>query len=665
MKKHQKAALMAALMLASADTLALPKRGSSSGRAASASGRPAGGGTPGTAIGGGGGAECRPNATQLDGSHTISYDYLLSATDGAFAESQAVRVEEIRPGQYTVKMEAFINACLKPRFEFSQVGGQVFISAYNDHEALKKEEWAEKNNDDKYTECLKDNGLLNAQGAIDWDKANQQGQVSNSYTSPGFSIDQGQINKNTTVKLYFASAQLGSRPPGPAEPPNATDSQLECRWYEDFGRHYIEGSDPLKTQGYELQVGERDQIYRDFQSICRSGDAGDLWTFLYNLRSLGNYADLEDAIEEAILLQQEQASENYMRQMISIIEGIGEEGELTDGQLNRFRHLARQMQSEVLDPLGTQLENLRQRYDSADTLEEKEKLEEKIDKLTDLVERSGIALDTLRPIYGVIRNRESKHPIALDVERMRGKAILYKRIDPRTGRSITLEDANKKIEREVNNFRTAELEDWRCHAQSHRGNPACLRAATQDIQSRQASYARARRQFQSRQLRCQHYMHQARTQGINFFGASPVYEDRKCRRNMKKDMARIQSMGRSTLRYMQRRGEQKSRYQAGYQSYLEYRAQQRRERQNQDDFGSFRLGSLDYSLMDGGPGGYASDMYSLNATPSPYQFNPSMQQMGMPHPSPFAPMPSPMAGPMMHPHSPSPPPMWQQYGGRP
>ncbi len=660
-----KKTFIALLLVASTSVLAIPGRGrSGGGRASPTIPGPGGGGagTPGTTTGSGAGEECKPNRTEYDGSHAMSYDYLLAATDGDIPESEAIALDPAPPSNsnsFSVKMGKHINACMKPRFETTQVGGNVFLSVYNEFDF--NDDWSAMNNGDKYAKCLEEEGLLDSGGNIDWQAAREKGKITSSRTFP-FNIDTNQIDQNTTVKLFFASAQLGDHHSTPAVQPSLIPVELKCRNYEDFGRNYIDTEGT--TRALELKVGEREQRLRDFAALCRSGDVNAMRAQLEHYRSMGNALDLEEAMEAAIFSVMEQNAESYVEQMVGMIQSAGEnEDGLTNGQLNRFRELSRKMVREILDPAATQLESLRERYNNAATDELKDELEARIEKFTELIDRSHISLDTLRPIYGQIRNRESKHPIALDIERMRGKSIVYRKINPLAYDSLTLEEANEKIDKVVNDFRNSELEDWRCHAQSARGNSACLRAATRDIQSRQSQYARARQRFQSLQMRCRQASFQSQTSGISFFGPSPVYEARKCKRQMSRETARIQSIGRRTLAYMNQRGEQKSRYQSSYQSFLEYRALQEAERRSgKGDFQSFNLGSLDYY-----PSGEFGDNYNLGITPQmPYMPDPSMG-MGMPPSSHFAPMPSPMGGPMMGPHTPPSQysPSYMQYGGRP
>ena len=676
MTKNKTLITSIALLMASTSVLAIPGRGrSGGGRATSTIPRPGGGGgTPGTVTGSSSGEECRPNRTELDGSHAISYDYLLAATDGDIPESEAISLEPTPPSNshsYTIKMGKHVRACLEPRFDISQVGGNVFISVYNTTDFksdrslqpmidASPDAWENTGNGDKYTKCLKEKGLLDAGGNIDWQVARDKGEISTSRTFP-LNIDTSQIDTNTTVKLFFASAQLGDPHSTPAAPPNSVDADLKCRQYEDFGRNYIDNEG--RTRTLELVVGEREQRLREFEALCSSGDVNAMRAQLEHYRSMGNALDLEEAMEAAIFSVMERNSEDYMRQMIGMIESAGDE-ELTNGQINRFRELSRKMVREILDPAATQLESLRERYNNAATDELKDELEARIEKFTELIDRSHISLDTLRPIYGQIRNRESKHPVALDIERMRGKSIVYRKINPLAYDSLTLEEANEKIDKVVGDFRNSELEDWRCHAQSARGEPACLKAAERDIKSRQARYGRARQRFASLQMRCRMANFQAQTRGINPFGASPVYESRKCQRELNKAGRLVDFEGRSTLAYMNQRGEQVSRYRAGYQSFLEYRALQEAERRSgRGDFQSFSLGSLDYFAG----GGTFGDAYNFGITPQmPYMPDPSMGMIGMPPSSHFAPMPSPMAGPMMAPQIPPSqyPPPTMQYGGR-
>ena len=607
-----KKTFIALLLVTSTSVLAIPGRGrSGGGRASPTIPGPGGGGagTPGTTTGSGAGEECEPNRTDgLNGSHAMSYDYLLAATDGDIPVSEAIALDPAPPSNsnsFSIKMGKHINACMEPRFETTQVGGNVFLSVYNEFDF--NDDWSAMNNGDKYAKCLEEEGLLDSDGSIDWQAAREKNKISSSRTFP-FNIDTNQIDKNTTVKLFFASAQLGDHHSTPAVQPSLIPAELKCRNYEDFGRNYID-TERTTTRALELKVGEREQKLREFAALCRSGDLNAMRTYL----SMGNAPELEEAMEAAIFSVMERNAEEYMRQMVGMIESAGEnEDGLTNGQLNRFRRLSRQMVQEILDPAAIQLESLRERYNNAATDELKDELEARIEKFTELIDRSHISLDTLRPIYGQIRNRESKHPIALDIERMRGKSIVYRKINPLAYDSLTLEEANEKIDKVVNDFRNSELEDWRCHAQSARGNSACLRAATRDIQSRQSQYARARQRFQSLQMRCRQASFQSQTSGISFFGPSPVYEARKCRRQMSRETARIQSIGRRTLAYMNRRGEQRSRYQSGYQSFLEYRALQEAERRSgKGDFQSFNLGSLDYY-----PSGEFGDPYSFGTHPT-------------------------------------------------
>ncbi len=638
-------------LLVSSNSFSLPRRGGSEGGSSPTISTGTSDQATGTVIGQGAGEKCKGNETESDGSHVISYDYLISATDASLSEKEAVQLVKKGPNTYAVKIGRHIDACSKFEFKFTQAKGNVFVTAYNKYDFVNDEDlkgwinsnqevWKKMDNTEKYTRCLKEKNLLKGEGnsaVMDWNVAREKGHISNSDESQSFSF--GKVDQDTSIKLFFASAQVGFAPSGQVEP-GTVDSTLKCRWYENFGRDYIsEGNPDQGTKSHYLWVGRKDQVYQEVESICETGDINEILTALSKLREnhAGNFRELEKILEKTLLALQEKRAEDYKSQMIKILES---EDEITEGQIKKFHNLAEKMTEDVLDPIGKQLEQLRVQYNEEGDEERKEKLMKRINKLVEVVDNSSITLDSLKPLYGHIRDKESTHSLALDIERMRGKAILFKKLNPDHEKHLALAEIDEKIDEQIESFRTSELEDWRCHAQSKRGNAACLKAAARDIKGRQTRYAKARKKYDKYYRKCQHYMQMASTNTVNLFGPSPNYEARKCKRNLRKETAKIVALGKRTSRYMQLRGEQRSRYYSNYQSYLDEQHEEEMRALEGDFYGDFRLGSL--GLNEGFDDFYGFDSGFLSTSPgfdqrmmsptSPQIFGPGMTPPGAPPP---------------------------------
>ena len=283
---------------------------------------------------------------------------------------------------------------------------------------------------------------------------------------------------------------------------------------------------------------------------------------LEDLQENGNFRELEDAMSKILFKMQRKEAEEYHRAMMRILD----KDEISKNNVRRFHKLSSLMSIEVLDPLAERLEALRIKYDDADSEEEENAILEEMEKIYEIISEFSIEDGPLNKLYAVIQDNESLHYRGIGIERMRLKSKAYREIGPE---GDSLEEAKEFVDDKIQKFKNVHLEDWRCHARAKQGNPACATAARKDMQRRMSSYKRAYKSFQTFYANCQRQMYVAQVRPMNFFGPSPVYEARKCKRQMKMRMARIQAQGRRTFRYMETRGKQANRYQASYQSYLE------------------------------------------------------------------------------------------------
>ena len=486
------------------------------------------------------GEECSGSDNKR-GSDYMSYEYLLMAVGGDKTKIDFKGPDE--DGQYYVTMGSYVRACLDLQIKFERTQeGDILVKAQNKlglNDAQASTNWQ------AYLQCLRDQGLLDDDGiSINWERAREENKISYRYTSDKFTLDSGEESKS--VKALFSSFVDGSGEVG--------STGEKCYFNENFGG---EGSYYLDNQ--------KGTFLSDVQSACQESDAHRVLEFFSQLdeENVGNLSHLNKVLDDVlihVLGGENGKAKKYYDKMTQILtSGDG----WSERDIKDFYEVAQRMTEEVLNPISVRLDHLRSLYDEAD-LDEKEELRGRIGDLSSIIESHSIKIDSLKPFYDKIRDDEASHFRAISIHRMALKSAAYARLHPDHKDHRSLENLDERVEKGVEDFKVRELEDWRCHAQTKRGNTACLRKVQQDIRDRQVQYAKARQKYNNYLVRCQYYQGQARANSINFFGPSPVYESRKCQRKLARKRAEILSLGRSTTNYMKLRSEQNSRYHANF-----------------------------------------------------------------------------------------------------
>ena len=254
----------------------------------------------------------------------------------------------------------------------------------------KGEWWNDLSNMDKYGACLKMHGLIKEKTSegksevgskveykIDWNAAKIKGDIVTSLESGSFFYEDKGKDKN--IKIYFAGAEEDGNNVEFSQKPKTKPSEMKCRTYENFGGG---------KKSVFLKKSETQRVYDRIRDLCKNRRSIDnVSKELANLDHSygGNFKELEAILNNTLIQLFDKQREKITDELENIVESDDDEKKLSKRQVKEFARLSDQLSEDVLRPVAKHIESLRKKLSRAKTDQEKEKIQNEIDKFAALL----------------------------------------------------------------------------------------------------------------------------------------------------------------------------------------------------------------------------------------------------------------------------------------
>ena len=336
----------------------------------------------------------------------LSWNFLHSVSSGRISYDDDVSLNEKGELEGNFYLDYYISACFIPAIKTvkreGKSGNGIFVRVENIYFDGKGEYDNIDNIDKKYEQCLKNEGLLNADGGIDVEEIEEKGLISSvalPYRNAEENGEPLKLDKNRTYEIYFASNKASDygTPASESVADRPTGENWKCSNF-----HRLSGENPFYK-------GELDLLAEDIIDICEGNSFENKIREVLRLRnssSVSNFKELSGAVDDILIqaLEKEQEEifegegklediESRMRELLVESrkrdkridnEALGEEARNLGKE---YKTLLVRLQEKIHRPAKGMIERLYEDYENAKSDMERESIKDRLNEFSQIIGR--------------------------------------------------------------------------------------------------------------------------------------------------------------------------------------------------------------------------------------------------------------------------------------